>query len=113
VLHPYEPQGESWPAAPAWSSDGAWLAFGDSSASERAGLWIARVQGEAAGTVERHLGLGGNPVWSPDGRWLAFQSVGENGLLTYVALNVETWERRTLNLPVGRYGQLEDWIPNE
>lgn len=68
------------------------------------------MQGEAAGTEERHLGLGGNPIWSPDGRWLAFQSVGEGGLLTYVTLNVETWERRALNLPADRYGQLMDWI---
>jgi Tol biopolymer transport system component len=84
------------------------LAFSDSSSSERAGLWIARVQGEVV--EEQHLGLGGNPVWSPDGRWLAFESVGEDGLLTYVALNVETWERRSLNLPVGRYGQLVGWV---
>jgi Tol biopolymer transport system component len=109
VLHPYEPQGQGWPAAPVWSPDGAWLAFGDSSASERAGLWIARTGSETP--EERHLGLGGNPIWSPDGRWLAFQSVGEDGLLTYVALNVETWERRTLNIPADRYGQLVDWIP--
>ncbi len=111
VLHPYEPQGAGWPAAPVWSLDGTWLAFGDSSASERAGLWIARAAGETPEErEERHLGLGGNPVWSPDGRWLAFQSVGEDGLLTYAALNVETWERRTLNLPADRYGQLVDWI---
>lgn len=29
-------------------------------------------------------------------------------MLTYVALNVETWERRALNLPADRYGQLVD-----
>jgi Tol biopolymer transport system component len=108
VVHPYDPAGEGWPAAPVWSPDGAWLAFSDSSSSERAGTWIARTEGETV--EERHLGLGGNPVWSPDGHWLAFQSVGEGGLLIYVALNVETWERRTLNLPADRYGQLVDWI---
>jgi hypothetical protein len=108
VVHPYDPAGEGWPAAPVWSPDGAWLAFSDSSSSERAGTWIARTEGETV--EERHLGLGGNPVWSPDGHWLAFQSVGEGGLLIYVALNVETWERRTLNLPADRYGQLMDWI---
>jgi hypothetical protein len=41
---------------------------------------------------------------------LAGQSLREDGLLTYVTLNVEMWERRTLNLPVGRYNQLMDWI---
>jgi hypothetical protein len=112
VLHPYEPPGEGWPAAPVWSPDGAWLAFGDSSASERAGLWIARTGSETPEErEERHLGLGGNPIWSPDGRWLAFQSVGEDGVPAYVTLNVETWERRALNLPADRYGQLIDWLP--
>jgi Tol biopolymer transport system component len=94
-----------------WSPDGAWLAFSDSSSAEQAGLWIARAEGETAEERDdRYLGLGGNPVWSSDGHWLAFQSVGEDGLLTYVTLNVEIWERRTLNLAVGRYSQLMDWI---
>jgi hypothetical protein len=108
VLHPYEPPGGGWPAAPAWSPDGTWLAFGDSSASEDAGLWVARAAGEAV--EEHHLGLGGNPVWSPDGRWLAFQSFEGDGPPAYVAVNVETWERRALDLPVDRYGQLVDWL---
>jgi TolB protein len=107
VLHAYQPAGDGWPSAPVWSPTGAWLAFSDSSPSEQAGLWIARVAGEAE---ERHLGLGGNPIWSPDGRWLVFLSIDEQGVPTYAALSVETWDRRTLNLPVDRYGELRDWI---
>ena len=87
------------------------MASGDSSSAEQAGLWIARAEGETPEEREdRYLGLGGNPVWSPDGHWLAFQSLGEDGLLTYVTLNVETCERRPLNLPFVRYSQLMDWI---
>jgi Tol biopolymer transport system component len=108
VLHPYESQGVGWPPAPVWSPDGAWLAFGDGSPSDQAGLWVARVEGDEQ-TQEHHLGLGGNPVWSPDGRWLAFQAMGHNAPPTYDVVEISTWKRRTLDIPVDRYGQLLDW----
>ena len=41
VIHPYAPQGVGWPPTPVWSPDEAWLAISDSSASDRAGLWVA------------------------------------------------------------------------
>jgi Tol biopolymer transport system component len=107
VLHPYEPQGVGWPSAPVWSPDGRWLAIGDGSRSESAGLWVVSVDGQGE---EHHLGLGGNPVWSPDGRWLAYQGVLENGATAFVVAEVETWEPQMLDLPPDRYGGLVDWI---
>lgn len=107
VLHPYEPQGVGWPPVPLWSPDGKWLAFSDSSASDQAGLWVARTEGL---WEEVHLGLGGNPVWSPDGEWLGFQSASQDGPLVYMFAKAATWERRPLNIPVDRYGKLVDWI---
>ena len=56
------------------------------------------------------MGLGGNPVWSPDGRWLAFQGVLEDGTFGGVLVEVETWERYPLDVPLDRYGALVDWI---
>jgi hypothetical protein len=107
VLHPYVTQGVGWPPAPVWSPDGAWLAFSDSSASDRAGLWVARTGGL---WEEYHLGLGGNPIWSPDGKWLAFQSISPEGVPAYMLAAVGTWELYLLDLPFDRYGMLVDWI---
>jgi hypothetical protein len=107
VLHPYEPQGVGWPAAPVWSPDGEWLAFSDSSASDQAGLWVARTEGL---WEKVHLGLGGNPVWSPDGQWLAFQGFLQDGLPAYLLAQADTWQTRQLNIPTDRYGMLVDWI---
>lgn len=107
VLHPYESQGVGWPSAPVWSPDGQWLAFGDGSPSDDAGLWVARTDGQQE---EHHLGLGGNPVWSPDGKWLAFQGAQQDGLPAYLLAEVGTWELRPLDAPLDRYGMLVDWI---
>jgi hypothetical protein len=107
VLHPYASQGVGWPAAPAWSPDGKWLAFSDSSPSDEAGLWVVRLDGQQQ---EHHLGLGGQPAWSPDGKWLAFQSLAADGPPAYVAVEMGAWALRPLDVPVDRYGQLVDWI---
>ena len=107
VLHPFAPQGVGWSAAPAWSPDGQWLAFGDSSTLDQAGLWVARADGL---WEEHHLGLGGNPVWSPDGKWLAFQSFAQDGPPACVLVEAGTWQVRPLDLAVDRYGMLVDWI---
>jgi Tol biopolymer transport system component len=107
VLHPYEPQGAGWPSAPVWSPDGQWLAFGDGSSSDNAGLWIARANNPLE---EYHLGLGGNPVWSPNGQWLAFGGFSQDGLPAYMLVDAGTWTSRPLDMSVDRYGELVDWI---
>ncbi|MFB0535423.1 MAG: hypothetical protein ACETWR_10615 [Anaerolineae bacterium] len=107
VLHPYEPQGMGWPPVPVWSPDGKWLAFSDSSLSDDAGLWVARIDGQQG---EYHLGLGGNPIWSPDGKWLGFQSVSQDGPPVYLLAEAGTWEMHPLNVPLDRYGGLVGWI---
>jgi hypothetical protein len=107
VLHPYEPQGAGWPSAPVWSPDGQWLAFGDGSPSDDAGLWVARANDPLE---EYHLGLGGNPVWSPGGKWLAFGGFLQDGLPVYMLVEVGTWTSHPLDMSVDRYGMLVDWI---
>jgi hypothetical protein len=107
VLHPHKAQGTGWPSAPAWSPDGQWLAFGDGSPSDQAGLWVARTDGL---WEEHHLGLGGNPVWSPDGQWLAFGSYAQDSGLVYMLAQAGTWALRPLDVPADRYGMLMDWV---
>ena len=107
ILHQYEAQGVGWPPAPLWSPDGQWLAFVDSSPSQNAGLWVARVGPEAE---KQHLGLGGNPVWSPDGTWLAFQMLPQEGPSVYAVVEARTWDLRPLDILVARPGQLVAWV---
>ncbi|MCP4537885.1 MAG: hypothetical protein GY832_12140 [Chloroflexi bacterium] len=107
VLHPYESQGAGWPSAPVWSTDGQWLAFGDGSPSDNAGLWVARAGDPLE---EYHLGLGGNQVWSPDGQWLAFGGFRQDGLPAYMLVEVGVWTPHPLDLGVDRYSKLVDWI---
>ncbi len=107
VIHPYEPQGVGWPSAPVWSPDGKWLAFGDGSPLDDAGLWVAQANEL---WDERHLGLGGNPVWSPDGKCLAFRGVLPSGAPAYLLAEVGRWELRPLHLLPDNYGTLLNWI---
>jgi Tol biopolymer transport system component len=61
---------------PAWSPDGAWIAFGrkPSRATEGTQIWIAAADGQSATAVTSDPRyFFGRPVWSPDGRYLAFQ----------------------------------------
>jgi Tol biopolymer transport system component len=77
-------------AAPAWSPDGAWIAFLDSvpgGARGARGIFVVRVDGSGRGEISRNREHGsyervwgprpeGEPVsglvWSPDSRWIAF-----------------------------------------
>ncbi|MCA9971253.1 MAG: PD40 domain-containing protein [Anaerolineales bacterium] len=62
--------------APAWSPDGAWIAFGRRQARTGAGrqLWLMRADGSAARALtDAPLVHHGPPGWSADGRFLLFQ----------------------------------------
>lgn len=108
LLHPYDPAGRGgWPAAPVWSPDGRWLAYGAGAKNtDEAGLWVMRADEQRE--EERYLGLGGNPVWSPDGAWLAFNGALDNGMPAIVLAKVGAWDLHPLALPPNAY--LVDWI---
>ena len=108
LLHPYEPAGRGgWPAAPVWSPDGTWLAYGAGAKNaDEAGLWVIRA--DELQKEEHYLGLGGNPVWSPDGAWLAFNGALDNGMPAIVLAQVGAWDLHPLGLPPNAY--LVDWI---
>jgi Tol biopolymer transport system component/DNA-binding winged helix-turn-helix (wHTH) protein len=53
---------------PAWSPDGAWLAF---HSRKRRGVWVVPATG---GSARQVVEFGSDPAWSPDGRHIAFTS---------------------------------------
>ena len=98
VLNVHEPVwGDGWPAAPAWSPDGRWLAvvaWAKNTGDE--GVWVLPADGQPGAAY--HLG-GSDPVWSPDGRWLAFSHAVENGDTKAWLAHVSTWKLLQLDLP--------------
>jgi dipeptidyl aminopeptidase/acylaminoacyl peptidase len=67
--------------APAWSPDGAWIAFvaarGDKDAKPN--LWRIRVDGGEAEALTQEKGVVSAPAFSPDGRWIAFLATDPKG----------------------------------
>ncbi len=98
-LYGYEPAGRGgWPAPPAWSPDGQWLAFEvwaqDMSAD---GIWVARVDGSDA----QLLSDGARPIWSPDGQYVAFLHSPDRQQLPGVWLaEAGTWALEQTDLPI-------------
>jgi Tol biopolymer transport system component len=88
----------SWPYAPVWSPDGAWLAVIAENESE-AGLWVV---GAGDKQVEKKRYLGGyNPVWSPGGTWLAYIDDQYAPEAKVWLANPNTGETYFLDLPPG------------
>jgi Tol biopolymer transport system component len=66
---------------PAWSPDGAWIAFTSSRGTAgpgRGSIWIMRVDGSEKRQLTFHPenGFDLSPSWSPDGQRIAFQRGG-------------------------------------
>lgn len=102
LLHLYTTPGRGgWFAAPVWSPDGQWIAFSAEDQNQaRAGLWIARVNGQEERLIKAEVGHDyALPVWSPDGQWLAADRA---------LYNVNTGQTQLLDLPAD--SEIIDWI---
>ncbi len=88
--------------APAWSPDGAWIAFGRRAPGTGAArqLWIMRDDGSEARAVADDPAINhGPPTWSADGRYLLFQQISQDDLAASPSiwrLDVETGEKEQL-----------------
>lgn len=107
------PQGSVADTVPAFSPDGAWLAFGRAPANTAAGrqLWLMRPDGADARALTSDPTLThGPPHWSPDGRELLFQRyvlTDASAATSIWRLDVETGELRL----VAENGYLPMWLP--
>ncbi len=99
--------------SPAWSPDGAWIAFTRKPAGASMGkqIWLMRADGREAHYLTNepdiHHGL---PSWSPDGRYLLYQRypLKEIGAQPGVWLmEVETGQSEEVVTP----GNRPDWLP--
>lgn len=102
-------------SAPAWSPDGAWVAFGRAAADAASGrqLWLMRPDGHEVRALTAAPDLfHGPPAWSPDGTALLYQRFD----LSDPAAVPEVW---TMNLDDGTEtlvapgGYLPAWLPGE
>lgn len=60
--------------SPAWSPNGARIAFTRGQGEHSGQIWLVRADGTGARAVTRSEGeIDSVPSWSPDGRWIAFQ----------------------------------------
>jgi Tol biopolymer transport system component len=82
--------------APAWSPDGARLAFSAWRRGGRRDIGIVAVETGAVTWVQDDRALDTDPAWSPDGRWLYYTS-DRTGIYNVYALDLEsdtgaTWQ---------------------
>lgn len=98
-------------SAPAFSPDGAWIAFGRTPANTAAGrqLWLMRPDGrEARALTSDPAVTHGPPSWSPDRRSLLFQRYDPaSGTTSVWNIDVATGEE----MLVAENGYLPVWVP--
>ncbi len=73
--------------SPAWSPDGAWLAY-VSFESGRSAVYAQRVASGERRLVSARAGVNSAPAWSPDGRKLALALSGSEGSLNIYVLDL-------------------------
>lgn len=64
--------------APAWSSDGAHIAFASNYGSASYEIWVMNADGSGQHPITNNTAQDSEPVWSPDGTWIAFISNRNN-----------------------------------
>lgn len=74
---------------PAWSPDGAFLAFSSDKAGNR-DLMVVDLATRKVRPLTSHSSDDDAPAWSPDGKWIAFQSNRDSNL--DLALNNGVWD---------------------
>lgn len=106
------PQISAEDSVPAWSPDGAWVAFGRQVGPVQTGrqLWLMRADGSEARPLTDELSVThGPPAWSPDGRYLLFQRYdlagGGTGSPSVWVYELETGELQR----VAQVGALPAW----
>ncbi|MEZ5499846.1 MAG: Tol-Pal system beta propeller repeat protein TolB [Steroidobacteraceae bacterium] len=77
--------------SPAFSADGAWLAY-VSFESRASAIYVQRLATGERRRVSARAGINGAPAWSPDGRKLAVTLGGRNGNLDIYMLDLQSQE---------------------
>jgi Tol biopolymer transport system component len=102
--------------APAWSPDGAWIAFRRKAltgpgATPGKQIWRMRGDGSAAEALTADAAFDHSaPQWSPDGRYLLFHQLPLKGPLITLSVwiyDLETGDRWLVSEP----GQRPQWVP--
>ncbi|HEX6098951.1 MAG TPA: hypothetical protein VF432_21735, partial [Thermoanaerobaculia bacterium] len=97
--------GDARSTTPAWSKDGATLAF----SSDRSGpteIWLLHVESKALTQLTSGAGAKRSPAWSPDGSEIAYVSTA-SGRAELEIVEVKT--RRVRHLPLGLDVRDPDW----
>lgn len=97
---------------PAWSPDGARIAFQSNRGSGEMNLWVMDADGGNPVQLTTNVNEDRNPAWSPDGAWLAFDS-DRAGTFDIWRMPVATGEADAENLTFGNDDDIEPaWSPD-